>query len=262
MPAAPHGQVSVHLHDPEEPCGGAPMPRPAPVTRIALPSSSPAGAKVWRPQPARTPPVPARGPRRERGPHQWSSDCPGGPVEMDRTRAPGANWEKRSAGVVFPRLPGYAVRHHGALMKGMATATPPAVFAMPLAAANGCPSRTIYRRLCQAHIWSAVSGHPRVHRLGRTRQRAQGRCARPRCTSASWTPSWMTPRGGRSTSPKPPSRLRRPPAELARSPGRRRSPPARPRRPHFQEQPDQHIETLPRHHSHDLYRTPAALLRG
>ncbi|MFF2513258.1 hypothetical protein [Streptomyces sp. NPDC058086] len=36
----------------------------------------------------------------KRGPHQWSSDCPGGPVGVDRTRAPGANLEKRSAGVV------------------------------------------------------------------------------------------------------------------------------------------------------------------
>ncbi|MFF7881506.1 hypothetical protein ACH40F_05355 [Streptomyces sp. NPDC020794] len=38
----------------------------------------------------------------------------------------------------------------------------------------------------------------------------------------------MTPRGGRSTFPRPPSRLRRPAAEHARLPGRRRSPPARP----------------------------------
>lgn len=36
----------------------------------------------------------------EQGAHQWSSDCSSGPFGMDRTPAPGAHWEKGSAGVV------------------------------------------------------------------------------------------------------------------------------------------------------------------
>lgn len=75
------------------------------------PGSSPVGARA--PGSAISRSVPGKGVRHSRGGRlrnsmaieaaaslRWSSDRPGRPIGVDRPRAPGANWEKRSAGVV------------------------------------------------------------------------------------------------------------------------------------------------------------------
>ncbi|SFH11661.1 hypothetical protein SAMN02787118_1463 [Streptomyces mirabilis] len=133
----------------------------------------------------------------------------------------------------FPRLPGCAVQHHGALMKGTAAAAVPAVSAVPLAAASGRPSRTISSACPRptsgalsvgipVYIGSAAPGSAAVatgtamvhfSKLGPILDDAKRR-------------TLYLPEAAKPTTPT---------GEHARLPGRRRSPPARPRRPRLPE---------------------------
>jgi hypothetical protein len=168
-------RIGYHWLGPRSESGHPPRRGPAPAGRQAgcLPARSPGFLLIPARQTSHGVEMSDEPKSGRRGPRTWSSVCPGRPVGVDRTRAPGANWEKRSAGVVsrgcldapFNTRGAHERNGRGGSAGGFRRA---ACCCMRLSQSDDLV------RLSEAHIWSAVSRHPRIPRLGRTRQRGRG----------------------------------------------------------------------------------------